>query len=128
MKIILITLPLLALAACSTPREQCISTANSQLRTLDRLVNVTRGNVQRGFALTSVQDVRVVQSTCQGRNEDGTEFRFDCEETQTRTRQEPVTIDIAEERRKLAQLEERRDQAARDAVEQTQQCIAMHPE
>lgn len=124
----LILLPLIALTACSTPRERCISTANSQLRTLDRLVNETRGNVQRGFALRDVQDVRVVQTTCRGESDEGVEFEFDCEETQTRTRREPVTIDLAEEARKLQQLEKRRAQAARNATEQTRQCIALHPE
>lgn len=128
MKKTLILLPLVALAACATPRERCISTANSQLRTLDRLINVTRGNVQRGFALAEVQDVRVLRTTCEGTNADGSTFRFPCEETETFTRREPVTINIAEERVKLAQLEERRAQARRDAAAQAQQCIALYPE
>jgi hypothetical protein len=124
----LILLPILTLAACASPREQCIAGANRSVATLDRLIVETRGNVQRGFALREVQDVRVVNSTCTGRNEDGTEFRFGCEETQTRTRNEPVSIDIAEEQRKLAQLEERRTIQARAANAQIQQCIAANPE
>jgi hypothetical protein len=103
MKKTLILLPLLAIAACSTPREQCISNANGQLRTLDRLIDVASGNVQRGFALAEVQDVRVLRTTCQGTNEDGSTFRFSCEETETFTRREPVSINIVEERVKLAQ-------------------------
>ncbi|MDB4213815.1 hypothetical protein N9741_02975 [Octadecabacter sp.] len=128
MKKTLILLPLLAIAACSTPREQCISNANSQLRTLDRLINVASGNVQRGFALAEVQDVRVLRTTCQGTNEDGSTFRFPCEETETFTRREPVSINIVEERVKLAQLQDQRDAAARDVAARTQQCIAIHPE
>jgi hypothetical protein len=128
MKKTLILLPLLAIAACSTPREQCISNANGQLRTLDRLIDVASGNVQRGFALAEVQDVRVLRTTCQGTNEDGSTFRFPCEETETFTRREPVSINIVEERVKLAQLQDQRDSAAHDVAAQTQQCIAIHPE
>jgi len=128
MKKTLILLPLLAIAACSTPREQCISNANGQLRTLDRLIDVASGNVQRGFALAEVQDVRVLRTTCQGTNEDGSTFRFPCEETETFTRREPVSINIVEERVKLAQLQDQRDAAARDMAARTQQCIAIHPE
>lgn len=128
MKKTLILLPLLAIAACSTPREQCISNANGQLRTLDRLIDVASGNVQRGFALAEVQDVRVLRTTCQGTNEDGSTFHFPCEETETFTRREPVSINIVEERVKLAQLQDQRDSAARDVAARTQQCIAIHPE
>jgi hypothetical protein len=128
MKKTLILLPLLAIAACSTPREQCISNANGQLRTLDRLIDVASGNVQRGFALAEVQDVRVLRTTCQGTNEDGSTFRFPCEETETFTRREPVSINIVEERVKLVQLQDQRDSAARDVAARTQQCIAIHPE
>ena len=128
MKKTLILLSLLAIAACSTPREQCISNANGQLRTLDRLIDVASGNVQRGLALAEVQDVRVLRTTCQGTNEDGSTFRFPCEETETFIRREPVSINIVEERVKLAQLQDQRDSAARDVAARTQQCIAIHPE
>lgn len=128
MKKTLLFLPLVAVAACSTPREQCIAGANRPVATLDRLIAETRGNVQRGFALAEVQDVRVLRTTCEGTNADGSTFRFPCEETETVNREVPVTINIAEERVKLAQLEDRRAQTARAAQAQVQQCIAVHPE
>ncbi len=124
----LLILPLLVLAACGTPRERCISGANRPIATLDRLIAETRGNIQRGYALVEVQDVRVLRKTCEGTNEDGSTFRFPCEETETFTRTEPVTISIAQERAKLAELEQNRAQAARTAQAQVQQCIAIHPE
>jgi hypothetical protein len=124
----LLLIPLIALAACSTPREQCISSANRSVATLDRLISVTRGNIQRGFAIAEVQDVRVLRRSCEGTNADGSTFRFPCEETETFNRQEPVAINIAEERTKLAQLETRRQQQARDAQARIQQCVAIHPE
>lgn len=124
----LLLLPLLALAACSTPREQCISASNRPVAQLDRLMSVARGNISRGYALAEVQDVRVLRASCEGTNEDGSTFRFPCEETETTTRQEPVAINVAEERIKLIQLENRRVQSARAAQARIQQCIAVHPE
>lgn len=124
----LILLPLLAVAACSTPRERCIGAANRSVATLDSLIAETRGNINRGFALAEVQDVRVLRSTCEGTNADGSTFTFPCEETETFTRQEPVAINVADERVKLQQLEARRAQAADEARARIQQCIAVHPE
>jgi len=124
----MLLIPLITLAACSTPREQCISSANRSVYNLDNLIGTTRGNIERGYALASVQDVRVLRTSCEGTNADGSTFRFPCEETETFNRQEPVTINIAEERIKLRQLEERRAQAASSAQAQVQQCIAVHPE
>lgn len=128
MKKSLLLLPLLALAACSAPREQCISGANRPVATLDQLIAETQGNVDRGFALVEVQDVRVLRKTCEGTNDDGSTFRFPCEETETFTRREPVSINVAEERIKLSQLQDRRANAVRTAQAQVQQCIAVHPE
>lgn len=121
-------LPLLLLAACSTPRERCISSANRPLATLDRLIAETDGNIRRGYALVELQDVRVLRTSCEGTNEDGSTFRFPCEETETFTRQEPVSINVAEERIKLSQLQSRRAEAAAQAQAQARQCIAIHPE
>ena len=128
MQRILLLIPLAVLAACATPREQCIASANRPLATLDRLIAETRGNINRGYGLVEVQDVRVLRTSCEGTNADGSTFRFPCEETETFTRNQPITLDITEERRKLAQLETRRAEMARIAQTQIQQCIAMHPE
>lgn len=128
MKKTLLLIPLAVLAACATPREQCIAGANRPVATLDGLIAETRGNINRGYGLVEVQDVRVLRTSCEGTHADGSTFRFPCEETETYTRREPVALDIAEERRKLAQLEQRRAETARIAQTQIQQCIAVHPE
>ncbi|MBU2994246.1 hypothetical protein Q4555_07280 [Octadecabacter sp. 1_MG-2023] len=124
----LVLIPLIALAACGTPRERCIAGANRPVASLDQLIATTRGNIERGYALVEVEDVRVLRRTCEGVREDGTKFRYRCDETETFTRREPVTIDIANERRKLAQFIERRETAVQQAQATTQQCIAVHPE
>lgn len=124
----LILLPLIALAACSTPREQCISGATRQIATLDRLIAETQGNIDRGFGIFETEDIRVLRRTCEDEREDGTTFRYRCDRTETFTRREPVALNVAEERIKLAQLQERRAATAAQAQARVQQCIAIHPE
>ena len=48
-------LPVLALlAACGTPQEQCINRNTRDLRTVDRLITETEGNLQRGYAYEQI--------------------------------------------------------------------------
>ncbi|WP_084863362.1 hypothetical protein [Salibaculum halophilum] len=128
MKHMLFLLPLVLLAACATPREACISDARAKLRLLESQIDTAQGNIDRGYALAEVQDLRTVTRTCTGTNEDGSTFTFPCEETRTFTREEPVAINVAEERAKLADLRERRNAEATRAEERIRQCIAIHPE
>lgn len=124
----LILLPLVALTACATPREQCINGATRQVATFDRLIAETQGNIDRGFGIFETEEVRVIRRTCQDKHEDGTVFRYRCDDTETFTRREPVALDIGQERVKLAQLQERRAEAAAQAQRAVRQCIATHPE
>ncbi|WP_412509363.1 hypothetical protein [Roseovarius sp. SYSU LYC5161] len=128
MKPILYLLPLVVLAACATPREACINEAQSKLRLLNAQIATAQGNIDRGYALAEVQDLRTVTRTCTGTNEDGSTFTFPCQKTRTYTREEPVAINVAEERAKLADLRQRRDAAAEAAEARIRQCIARHPE
>ena len=124
----LILLPLAALAACATPREQCINAAVRDTRVLSALVAETEGNIARGYALSTEQEVRTVRTTCRGQNEDGTTFLFPCEEVQTVDRTVPVAIDLNAEQAKLASLRARlaAERASADAT--VAQCRAIHPE
>ncbi len=127
-KLPLFLVPLVALTACATPREQCISGANREVATLDRLIAETQGNISRGYGIFETEDVRVLRRTCEDEREDGTTFRYRCDKTETFTRREPVTLNIAEERVKLRQLQDRRAIASTQAQARIQQCIAVHPE
>ena len=124
----LIILPLVVLAACATPREQCISAVTRDARVLSHLINETRANLDRGYAIEKRQDVRNVSRTCRGRNEDGTPFNFRCDETKTFETVVPVAIDLNAERAKLASLEERIAQETQTSNQQVAQCIRVHPE
>ena len=128
MRTAFIILPLVALAACATPREQCISDVTRDTKVLSSLINETRGNLARGYALDRRQDVRTVSSTCRGRDENGDLFTFRCEETDTFTTTVPVAIDLNAERAKLASLEERFAQSQSASNQAVAQCIAVHRE
>ncbi|KJZ20707.1 hypothetical protein [Loktanella sp. S4079] len=124
----LILLPIIALTACATPREQCISDANQDLYVLRALINEARGNLARGYALAETTDVRTLTKMCRGENKEGETFRFPCNETETYTSTRPVAIDLDAEQTKLEQLERRLVQAQANSDQMVAQCIAIHPE
>lgn len=128
LKKVLIMVPLVALAACGTPRENCIYQANEQLRDLDNRIEVAQGNVDRGFAISRGTDRRTVEATCRDLLPDGTVREYDCDRTETISTSRPVQIDIADERRKLAGLKRQRGQLVEATQKAEQQCIAIHPE
>ena len=124
----LFILPLVLLAACATPREQCISQVTKDARIQSSLINEVRANIARGYALEQQQEIRTVRRTCVGRNEDGTTFTFRCEETDTVTVNVPVAIDLDAERAKLVSLEKRYAETQAAANQAVAQCIALNPE
>ena len=129
MRLATIVLPAaLALTACASPREACVSSVQRELRTIDRLIASTQANLSRGYGLEARQEIRTLPATCQGRNEDGSTFTFRCPETQTRTTRVPVAIDLEAERRTLASLQERRARQLSATNAAIQQCIARNPE
>ena len=124
----LFILPVLALTACATPREQCINNVTRDLRILNSLITETQGNIARGYALEERQDVRTLTRTCRGRNEDGSTFSYPCNETETFTTTRPVAIDLKAEQAKLDSLLERQRQAKAASDQAVLQCIRSNPE
>ena len=128
MRRVLILLPLLALTACETPREACISSANRELSTLNSLVNETRLNIARGYAIGTRQEVRVVQDTCRTQSPEGVITTFPCDETEIVDVDQPVAIDLNAERAKLDSLLERQAQMNRQLQPVLAQCQALPDE
>ena len=128
MRLSFFVLPLVTLAACATPREQCIGSVTKDLRVLNSLIAETEANLARGYAIEQTQDVRVLRRTCTGRNEDGSEFRFPCDETETFTKERPVAIDLNAERAKLQSLLERQSQTKAASDQAVLACIRANPE
>jgi hypothetical protein len=100
----LLLLPLLALAACQTPREACVSEVTAEQRVIEGLIAETRGNIERGYAIEEEQVVDVVSRTC--RTDEGATYF--CDRTEVRDVERPVAIDLNAEQAKLESLLERR--------------------
>jgi len=129
MRQLAIALPaLILLTACATPREACIANANRDGRVLNTLISQTQANLNRGFAISERQEVRVRRATCKGEAEDGITFEVACEKTDTVTVRDAVAIDLVAERAKLESLLERQRQNRINAQSAVEQCIAVHPE
>jgi hypothetical protein len=118
----------LALAACQTPREACLSEASSRLRIVDSLIRETEGNLDRGFALETEQEVEVIRDTCRVRLEDGTTGTVRCDRTDVDEVQRPVAIDLRAEQAKLDSLLEQRARLVAERDTRAQACIATYPE
>ena len=121
-------LALLALAACQTPRESCISEASEELRTVEALIAETRGNIGRGYALETDQEVRVIRTTCTVELDDGTEARVPCDRTDVDDVERPVAIDLNAERLKLESLLEQRGRLRAQQEVAVRNCVAIYPE
>ena len=119
---------LLLLAACATPLERCVNQATRELRTVEALIAETEANIARGYA---IEEERVPYSyfTWCARDdddEDGLGMVW-CRQTAFRVREKPVAIDMAAERRKLAGLEEKRQELAAAAAAEIRRCRAAYP-
>lgn len=120
--------PLLALAACATPRESCINDATRDLRQVNRFISETQGNIARGFGYETRQETRVRMGTCQGETSEGVEFEFECEKTDIIDRRVPVPLDLAAERARLDSLLAQQATLERQSNAVVQACVAAHPE
>ncbi len=124
--------PLLALlAACGTPQEQCISRNTRDLRTVDRLIAETQGNLDRGYAFETITVYEDYWAYCQGpRVAEGEPVpppRL-CLDERPVTEQRPKAIDLNAEARKLDSLKAKRRDLARKAEAVIAQCKAEFPE
>ena len=121
-------LPVLALAACQTPREACLSEASQELRTVESLIRETQGNLSRGYAIETEQRIDVDREICEVELEDGSERRYWCEDTDVIEVERPVAIDLNAEQAKLDSLLERRVRLVSDYNARAQACVATYPE
>ena len=107
-RLVLAALPVLALAACQTPREACLSEASHELRTVEALIRETQGNLNRGYAIETDQEVDVIHTTCEV--------------------ERPVAIDLVAERAQLDSLLEQRGRLLGQAQARQQACVVTYPE
>ncbi|MGX9854188.1 hypothetical protein ACR03S_01905 [Limimaricola variabilis] len=123
---ILLVLPL-ALAACATPRESCLSSVGRQGRVIDALIAETRGNIARGYGIEEREELRTRRGVCEYRDENGTLRQRFCDRTVSQEVRVPVTLDIEAEKVKLDQLLQRREALTRAEGPARAQCAALYP-
>ena len=124
-------LPLLALlAACGTPQEQCIQRETRDLRTVDRLIAETQGNIDRGYALERVTITQEHWGYCHQPVLEGQPAPppVPCIIEHDVTVERPKSIDPTEEARKLEGLKTKRAELAKAAEPVIAQCKAEFPE
>lgn len=121
---------LLALAACSTPQERCISTNSRDLRTLDHLIAESEANLQRGFAVSSRIEWRDEMVPCYypSRRYGGRPLMRWCWDERPVNVKRPYSINLDQEAAKLASLKRKRVELARRTQGLVEQCRELHPE
>jgi hypothetical protein len=129
-------LPLAVLAACGTPQEQCIGRETRELRILDRLITETQGNLDRGYALQTVEvshDRWVLCAPPPPPPVEGTpppeppKPRM-CLDEVTETETRPVAINLADEADKLATMKKKRTALVKASAPAIAACKATYPE
>ena len=114
---------LLPLAACATPFEQCVARNSKEMRVVDDLIAVTAGNIERGYAIDARNSFTAGLQLC---TSPSANVHF-CTATRSAPKKTPVAIDLAAERRKLAQLKARRAELQRQSEQKIAACRAAHP-
>lgn len=117
-------LALLAVTACSTPQERCISGATKDLRTLNGLISTTQRNINRGFALETEQFLDTEEQLC-GVVDGQKVF---CEVAVSNSREVPRAIDLNLEQAKLDSLLQKRTELQDRSNAIIAECQRRHPE
>ncbi|MEM0948847.1 MAG: hypothetical protein AAGK37_15715 [Pseudomonadota bacterium] len=106
-------LALVIVAACATPAERCVSKVSRELNTVNALIAETEENLARGYRIETEVDYIPQLTFCTGFGRGfGTHSAYGgvnfCQGTRRVERERQVAIDPLAERRKLANLENRR--------------------
>lgn len=96
------------LAACATPEERCRRAATAELRTVERLIATTEGNIARGYALEPSPAPRAVLVPCLRTDLGGDLVSGFCVQQEIVMTPRPVAIDRRAEAGKLETLRARR--------------------
>jgi hypothetical protein len=119
------------LVACGTPQEQCINRGTRDLRTVEKLIAETQGNLDRGYALEEVTRYEDYWDTCYDQVVVDGEVLVKprmCLKERAYTVERPKAIDLTAEAAKLESLKAKRAQLARAAEPVIAQCKAEYPE
>jgi hypothetical protein len=115
------------LAACGTPQQQCINYNTRDLRTMDRLIAETEGNLERGYAIETITVYEEYYDVCYEYYGETIVPRL-CYEDYPILVDRPKAIDLNDEAKKLESLKVKRKDLARKAELVIAQCQAKYPE
>lgn len=117
------------LSGCATPKQKCMSDATSQLRSVESALMTAQGNVDRGYALYTQRVPYTVARICyHSYPRTNAVIPYSCPETYYRTQTTPVAINVAEERRKVAEFQQMLPQLRQQTSARIQACNAQFPE
>ncbi len=122
--------PLLLLAACGTPQEQCISANTRDLRVVERLIRETEGNLARGYGYETVTEYETdwIDCTPSPTEANPTPAHEMCFERVPVSVRKEVALDLNAEAAKLQSLQDKRAMLNRAAESVIAQCKAKYPE
>lgn len=130
--ILLALMPVLVVAACGTPQEQCISRNTQEYRTVANLLGEVEANLARGYAWEERTVTRTEWDDCPYviRDKDGNSriVNRSCMRQVPDIERYRVPIDPAAETRKAANLADRRAALQSRADAAVKACRAAHPE
>ena len=126
----LMLLPVLFLAACGTPQEQCIAGSTRDARVVNDLIRETEANLARGYALETGIEMKPdwIDCTPTPTPENPTPPKDMCFEDVPTEVTRPVAIDLNAEQAKLASLREKQASQAVQAQAIITECRIRYPE
>ena len=132
MRISFVLVPLVMLTACMdstrSERERCIGNAMRDVNVVNRLIEETRANLSRGYALEERTEVSTQERVCQITQEGGGILNVPCNEIVNNRTYVPVAIDLNAEQAKLDSLLQRQPSMQAQANAAVDQCRLYYPE
>jgi hypothetical protein len=115
------------LAACETPQQRCEARAVQDLRVINALIDETEATIRRGYALQTVQTTRPVATFCWGGYSGGHGDGWGggtgvCWANNTVTSDQPVAVNLDEQRATLRSLQSKRSELEVQARAQLAAC------
>jgi hypothetical protein len=120
----LILINCLLIAACATPREACIQTANRDLSVVRALISESEATLKRGYAIQTTSRNVIVSQPCFTKKYPN---RW-CERYVPVTDKKAVAVDLAAEKRKLRGLRVKEKQLRIRSAQDIQTCRITYPE
>ena len=127
MKHFIVLSGLLALAACTDPKQACINDATKDLTIVQGLIADTEATLERGYAIHTAARTVLYTDFCIGTGVRNGHFSF-CNRAQPVTSRKPVAVDLDAERRKLRSLKQKEAELRARSANNIQRCELAHPE